>query len=111
MKKTSNSSVAGKGDVLRMIAQAVAPYVADKRQTHPPPTPAYYHQDDSPIGRRRFLQLVRKGTLQGRKVGRRVLVLCDEVHAFIESHPTVATSPTTDGDALDDWGLRRRGKP
>lgn len=108
MKNSSNGSVAGKGDVWRLIAQAVLPYVLQELQMQGLPAATYYDQHNNPLGRRKYLQLVRRGTLKGHKVGRSVLVARDDVHAYIASQRRPSTTPN--GDPLEDWGLRRKGK-
>jgi hypothetical protein len=46
--------------------------------------PRYYSQNDSPLGKRRHLDLVKRGELTGYIEGRRILVLSEDVHAYIE---------------------------
>ena len=108
MKKTSNESVAGKGDVLRLLAQTLAPYLAECMPAPAPPAATYYHQDDNPLGRRRYLALVRRGVLQGRREGRKVFVLRSELDAYIAAQPRVTPSTEATADPLEEWGLRRR---
>jgi len=94
--------------LIRLLAKAIAPYLREDRLRRAEPTPEYYHQGDSPLGRRRHLDLVRGGVLAGRKVGRRVLVRRDDVHAHIEARNAgrLAIAPVVD-DPLEDWGLVR----
>jgi excisionase family DNA binding protein len=110
MSKSTNCRESGK-DVLRVFAEALIPYVLDRLQISDSQSdPAFYSQANSPLGRRRHLELARRGTLQGRKVGRLVLVPREEVHAFIELHPARPSSSQIPDSPLADWGLvsRRR---
>jgi len=43
-------------------------------------------QDSSPLKRKKYLELVRKGELKGKKVGRQVLVRRSELDAYLEAH-------------------------
>lgn len=108
MQNSSNGPVAGKGDVWLLIAQAVLPYLLHELQVQGLPAATYYHQDDNPLGRRRYLSLVRRGVLQGRRDGRRVLVLRSELDAYIAAQPRVTPSTEGTADPLEEWGLRRR---
>ena len=101
---------ARKGDVLRVIAEALVPYLRELLQ---PPTasPQYYSQLDSPLGRRRHLELARRGTLPRKKVGRMVLVRREDLDAFIDSqHPVSAAEPYDEADILADWDLAPRSR-
>ena len=107
MAKPTKARADGKADVLRSLADALAPYLRDALSQEPEPT-EYFDQNDSPLGRRRHLELVRKGVLQGRKVGKRVLVSRRAMRQFLEQHPVVAQRETAASDRLEDWGLARR---
>ena len=101
-----------RNDPLRVLAEALAPYLREQlAHTDPKSEPVFYSQNGSPLGRRRHLELVRRGLLVGRKVRRLVLVARDEVHAFIERHDAATAAVATDHESdLADWGLRpRRG--
>lgn len=52
-----------------------------------PAVPAFYDQDNSPLGSRRHLELCRAGKLRSHKVGRSLFVRSEDVHAFIELAP------------------------
>lgn len=108
MQNSSNGSVAGKGDVWLLIAQAVLPYLLHELQVQGLPTATYYHQGDNPLGRRRYLSLVRRGVLQGRREGRKVFVLRSELDAYIAAQPRVTPNTEATVDPLEEWGLRRR---
>lgn len=62
--------------------------------------PEYYSQLDSPLGRRQHLELVRRGKLQGFKVGKRVLVRRDVMRDFIERRPARDRARLTAADIL-----------
>jgi hypothetical protein len=108
-----NSPSRGGNDPLRVLAEALAPYLRKLLgRADDNPQPVFYSQNDSPLGRRRHLELVRRGLLTGRKVRRLVLVPRDEVHAFIERHgPALAVVANDNDNDLAEWGLLpRRGK-
>jgi hypothetical protein len=107
MAKPIKGAADGKDDVLRSLAHALTPYLRPLLASNDASEPEYYHQNNSPLGRRRHLALVRRGVLKGRKVGRRVLVSRDDLRAFLEEHPRAAgLSP--DAHPLHDWGLTPR---
>lgn len=107
MSKGTRRGESGK-DVLRAFAEALSPYLRDYLQTTHASDPAFYSQANSPLGRRRHLELARCGTLHAKKVGRLVLVARAEVHAFIEQHPTQARVGERKDDPLAEWGLASR---
>jgi hypothetical protein len=108
MAKPNRLDADGKEDVLRALAQALVPYLRQTLGSSDSGEPEYYHQNNSPLGRRRHLSLVRQGVLRGRKVGKRVLVARRDMATFLEEHPSAAVDPTAPPDPLDDWGLTRR---
>jgi len=108
MAKPNRLDVDGKDEVLRSLALALAPYLRQSLASSDAGDPEYYHQNNSPLGRRRHLALVRQGVLRGRKVGKRVLVSRRDMSAFLEEHPNAAVDPATPPDPLEDWGLTRR---
>jgi hypothetical protein len=108
MAKPNRLDADGNGDVLRVLAQALAPYLRQSLGSSDSGDLEYYHQNNSPLGRRRHLSLVRQGVLRGRKVGKRVLVSRHHMAAFLEEHPIAAVDPSTPSDPLQDWGLTRR---
>ena len=112
MSQRSSGSTArkGGGEVLRVIAEALAPYLREYLHPAEQYEPEFYSQHDSPLGRRRHLDLVRRRVLKGKKVGRLVLVHRDELRAFIEGQASTPTA-TGEADVLEDWGLRSRGRP
>lgn len=63
-------------------------------------------QKQSPLGRRRHLELVRAGVLRGRKEGRKVLVRRADIERYLEGLPL--NQKTTDGDEPEDV-LREMG--
>jgi excisionase family DNA binding protein len=111
MPKDSGAPAPGGEAALRLLAEALAPHL----RAHFKPTQVqagYYSQHDSPLGRTRHLELVRRGTLPGNKVGRRVLVRRDRVDAYIEAHAAIPKPERLEEgeDLLAEWGLvsRRR---
>lgn len=52
--------------------------------------PAYYSQDNSPLGHRRHIELCRTGKLRARRVGRSLFVRADDLHAYIDLSPPAA---------------------
>lgn len=110
------NAIGDKGGALSALAAALAPYLRNLLGSGTA-TPEYYSQNDSPLGRRRHLELAREGTLPNRKVGRQVLVRRDDMHSFIDSHESIHADalPDTDGeeasstaDVLADWGLHSK---
>ena len=96
-------------DVLQGLAEALAPYLRDVlKERSSEPGPAFYSQSDSPLGRRRHLELARAGVLTGRTVGRRVLVLREDVHAYIDARRKFPVEFMGGGDFLADWGVHPR---
>ena len=96
-------------DPLRLLAEALAPFLRDSALPRHRDVPdGYYSQHDSPLGRRRHLDLARRGLLPRRKVGRLVLVRKADVHAFIELHGAPSPGLRAEDDELADWGLKRR---
>lgn len=64
-------------------------------------------QHESPLGKRRHLEAVRRGDLKGRKEGRRVLVRRAEVDAYLERNAVATKTDTEDADdVLREMGLR-----
>lgn len=107
MSEASSASAARKVEVMRLLAEALAPYLRDHFEDSRQPR-GFYSQRDSPLGRRKHLALVRRGVLVGHRVGRDVLVRCEEVHAFIQSVPTTRASAHDEDDALSEWGVASR---
>jgi hypothetical protein len=117
MSKNSNSSANDHTDPVWSIAKILAPYL---KQLLPGPGSSpitYYHQHNSPLGKRVHLDLVRRGVLRGHKVARKVLVLCEDLHRYIDSQkpeppPPEPPSPEPPAeDPLSDWDLKRKGRP
>lgn len=108
MSKGTNGRESGK-DVLRAFAEALIPYLREGLQVSDSPSePAFYSQANSPLGRRRHLELARLGTLHAKKVGRLVLIPREDVHAFIERHPARPRTSENPDNPLTDWGLVSR---
>jgi excisionase family DNA binding protein len=61
--------------------------------------PQWVDQNDSPLGRRRHLSLVRAGQLRGYKVGRLVLVSRDDLDQFIGGRGVRLSMTLTDEQA------------
>jgi hypothetical protein len=110
MAKPTRPNADGKDDVLRSLAQALTPYLRQTLASSDAKEPEYYDQNNSPLGRRRHLALVRRGALSGRKVGKRVLVARAAMRAFLEEHPTAVAVAINNADPLNDWGLTRRAR-
>jgi len=108
MAKPNRLDADGKEDVLRSLAEALTPYLRQALAPDGVSEPEYYHQDNSPLGRRRHLALVRRGVIRGRKVGKRVLVARRDMATFLEEHPDAALSSREEPDLLRDWGLTPR---
>ncbi len=98
----------GSDALARLLAKVLAPYLQEYLRSRADSAPPYYHQADSPLGKRRHLELVRRGVLAGHKAGRLVLVRRDDVHAYIEArNATRRASVSVADDPLEDWGLER----
>ena len=108
MAKPNRLDADGKDEVLRALAQALTPYLRQTLASADANEPEYYNQNNSPLGKRRHLELVRCGTLSGRKVGKSVLVARSDMRSFLEEHPSASTNTAQHADPLDDWGLARR---
>lgn len=109
MAQSSSDDAADK-DGLRSLARALAPHLR-QLLNNPAEEPEFYDQKSSPLGRRKHLDLVRRGVLQGHKVGKRVLVCRDDVRAFIRQHGETSNADDSDvNDVLDDWDLERRSR-
>lgn len=52
-------------------------------QSEPEAEPRYYTQDDSPLGRRRHLELIRSGAIKGWEDGRKKFARREDVEAFV----------------------------
>jgi hypothetical protein len=129
MPKASGVPAASHDAALRAFADALAPYLAPHFDVKPRDEVSYFSQYDSPLGRKRHLELVRTGALPGNKVGRLVLVRREHVRTYIEqgaAHVKATWRPrgghveaTCDGsggqaeaeqaELLADWGLIGRG--
>lgn len=111
MTQRSSADTARKGDseVLRVVAEALAPYLREYIHPAEQVSRTYYSQLDSPLGRRRYLDLVHRHVLCGKKLGRLVLVRRDELHAYIEAQPTASRSSGGE-NILEDWGLQTRSR-
>jgi hypothetical protein len=65
-------------------------------------------QHESPLGKRRHLELVRGGLLKGRKDGKSVFVRRGEIDAYLEAHAvTPKNTPEPEGDV--DRELKKLG--
>jgi hypothetical protein len=106
---SKRSTAASSQDVLRLVAEALAPYLRPLLSQGSSGVPEFYDQRNSPLGHRRHLELVRRGVLSGKRVGKLVLVHRDEVNTFIESRELGSSAGAERDDVLSDWGLRSRG--
>ena len=109
MPKDSGVPAPSDEAALRLLAEALAPHLRQHFKPDSEGQAGYYSQHDSPLGRTRHLELARRGTLPATKVGRRVLVPRERVHAYIEQHRAPRRlEPADDADVLADWGLTGR---
>ena len=106
MFQASSKHAARNGEVLRIVAQALAPYLCELFQLR---TPEFYDQTNSPLGRRKHLDLVRSGTLPGQKVGRRVRVAREAIDRYMAEHGRLQHRSTRVDD-LAEWGVTMRGE-
>jgi hypothetical protein len=81
------------GALLALVADAVAERLGEARQDGGEDG-RYYSADDSPLPRRAFLRLARKGAFPSFRVGKKVLALRADVHAWIEAHPQKPPPPS-----------------
>lgn len=100
----------GADDLVRLLAQLVAPHLRECLPSSTDAVAAYYDQSNSPLGRRQHLHLVRRGVLVGHKTGRKVLVRCADVDKYLAARKAGrrGTEPSAD-EMLGDWDLERRG--
>lgn len=100
----------GADDLVRLLAQLVAPHLRECLPSSADAVPAYYDQGNSPLGRRQHLDLVRRGVLVGHKTGRKVLVRRIDVDTCLAERKSGrrGTDPNAH-DVLSDWDLERRG--
>jgi len=118
MPKATGAPAVSHDAALRAFADALAPYLAPYFDTQPSDDVSYFSQYDSPLGRKRHLELVRTGALAGSKVGRLVLVRRAHVRAYVEQGTTRveaawegrrSQAQAEQADLLADWGLAGRG--
>jgi hypothetical protein len=85
------------GVVLGALVALLADAVAERLARHDGDDDGrYYGADDSPLPRRAFLRLARKGAFPSFRVGKKVLALRADVHAWIEAHPQKPPPPPDD---------------
>lgn len=96
MPKDSGAPAACPHAALRALADALAPHLVRYLAPKVDDSVSYFSQYDSPLGRKRHLELARTGQLPGYRVGRLVLVRRETVRAYIE------------GDAMDAPRARLR---
>lgn len=80
----------------RMLVEAIDELV-EARLARGVASVEWLDQNASPLGRRRHLELVRRGILRGVRQGKRVLVRRADVEAYLAEHE-VAPRPMTDDD-------------
>ena len=73
--------------------------------------PEYYSQFDSPLGRETHLAVVRRGKLQGYKVGKRVLVKREAMLEYIEANPAKIVWHSADDIIAHEFGESALGPP
>lgn len=98
--------------VLRHLAEALVPYLRQHLNPSESDSSGYYTQKNSPLGRRKHMNLVRRGVLPGHKVGKTVFILRANVHAYIQCHSSLnqaAENEQRSEHELGDWGLTPRG--
>jgi excisionase family DNA binding protein len=111
MSEASSASTARQGDVLRFLAEALAPYLREQFRNSVEHQTGFYSQHNSPLGRRKHLDMVRSGVLPGHRVGRDVLVRRELVDAFIETREAARREPPIGQDPLADWGVTPKRTP
>ncbi len=93
--KSRTASPVGVGRVARAVQgaalgsaleQHIRAIVREEIQATSAQDDDWVDQTSAPIRRKKFLELVRQGELQGRKVGRQVLVRRSELDAYLEAH-------------------------
>lgn len=84
----------------RTIAEGVSELV-EARLSLADASNDWVDQYKSPLGKRRHLDLVRTGKLQGRKLGRRVLVRRVDLNAHIEREGLARGRPADEQDVVD----------
>lgn len=82
----------------RMLVEAIDELV-EARLAKGTAASEWIDQKDSPLGRRRHLELVRTGVLRGVREGRRVLVRRAEIETYLDGH--VATPRPVEDDDVD----------
>ncbi len=111
MSEASSGSTARTGDVLRFLAEALAPYLREQLKNTVEHQAGFYSQRNSPLGRRKHLAMVRRGALPGHRVGRDVLVRRELVDAFIETREAGRRAAPLSQDALVGWGVKPKRTP
>ena len=118
MPKASGAPAVSPEAALRAFADALAPYLAPHFDKKASGDVSYFSQYDSPLGRKRHLELARTGQLVGSKVGRLVLVRKEHVRAYIEEGAAQVEAAHDEGgsqlavgqaELLADWGLVGEG--
>jgi excisionase family DNA binding protein len=71
-------------DLGQVLEERIRAIVREELQAFEPDE--WLDQTMVPIARKTYLRLVREGKLEGRKVGKRVLVRRRDLEAFIEAH-------------------------
>lgn len=95
-------------ELFQLLARFLAPHLRHQFALIADAKEIYYDQCNSPLGRRRHLELVRRGLLIGCKTGRKVLVRRDEVHALIDGQRSERGECGGEAEEpLADWGLER----
>lgn len=111
----SSRTVARTSDIeelVQLLAKVLAPHLGEHLSPSAHAAIGFYHQGDSPLGKRHHLDLVRRGVLAGHKTGRRVFILRDDVHAYINAcNAARRANQLNADDPLEDWGLARAGQP
>lgn len=82
--------------------------------TLPSPTaPAFYDVTACPIGEHAARQAIKRGDLQGYRVGQKTLVQAEDLHEFIRKHPIEPAARPRKLDDVDEalaaGGMARRG--
>jgi len=106
MSEASSKPTARQGDVLRFLAEALAPYLREHFSNGTEQRAVFYNQRDSPLGRRKHLAMVRRGALPGNRVGRDVLIRRELVDRFIETQRAATRGSSKAQDPLAGWGVK-----
>lgn len=102
-KPTPAANKSSSKEPLHPALHALAEFVRDVvQQTTAPREADWVDQHESPLGKRRHLELVRAGVLPGSKRGRRVFVRRTDIEAFIAGGLVAPATPKSKKNDVDD---------